>query len=147
MNLPATKKKELTELQVKFLEALFGEAEGDPGKAKKLAGYAPTTTTASIVRQLREEINEIAMDQLAMGAPKAATSLVSLLYNPTTSGADIIIKTAAQILDRAGVIKKSEPETNIKINGGGLFILPAKGKFQEPTTITLDKDDYTDDNS
>lgn len=145
MTLPVKKKSELTELEAKFLEALFGEAQGDPGKAKKLAGYSDTTSTTSIVKQLRNEINDIAMNQLAMGAPKAALSLVNLLENPTTKSADIILKAAAQILDRTGVIKKPE-EATIKIGTqGGLFILPAKGKFNDDVpTITLDKDEYND---
>lgn len=137
MNLPAKKKTQLTELEAKFLEALFGEAQGDPLKAKRIAGYSETTTTTSIVRQLRQEINEIAMDQLAMNGPKAAIKLTNLLDNPTTGGADTIIKVAKEILDRTGVLQPKE-DVSIKIGtGGGLFILPAKGPYQESKIIDV----------
>jgi hypothetical protein len=37
--------KQLTEMQQKFLEVLFDEANGDVVQAKKLAGYSDNTPT------------------------------------------------------------------------------------------------------
>lgn len=139
-----TKRFELTELQQNFLEALFGEAQGDPKKAKELAGYADSVKAITIVRALRQEINEIAMDQLAMGAPKAALALTGLVSNPTQGGADIMIKAAKEVLDRTGVMQKTDDVT-IKVgSGGGLFILPAK-RPQEQPTIDLNPGDYNEE--
>ena len=44
--------KELTDLQEKFLNALFGEAKGSYAKAMRIAGYAPSTNSHVIVTQL-----------------------------------------------------------------------------------------------
>ena len=43
------KKRELTDRQKKFLEVLFEEANGDPVKAKMIAGYSEHSSTSSIV--------------------------------------------------------------------------------------------------
>ena len=41
--------KELTELQNKFLDALFGPAKGNHAKAMKIAGYADATNPHHIL--------------------------------------------------------------------------------------------------
>ena len=56
--------KQLTELQEKFLDALFGDAKGNYAKAMRLAGYAEATKPHVIVQSLRSEIIERA--ELAM---------------------------------------------------------------------------------
>ena len=44
--LPSKKEvKELTEQQQSFINALFGEAQGNPKKAGEIAGYAPVSYT------------------------------------------------------------------------------------------------------
>ena len=46
--------RELTERQQKFLAVLFDEAGGDVVSAKKLAGYAETSSTTEIVKSMKE---------------------------------------------------------------------------------------------
>lgn len=118
-------KRELTELQQKFLDALFGEAEGDPKKAQKIAGYSENVALSQIVYSLRNEIQETASMLIAMNSPKAALALVGLLNDPNQSGAQNKIKVAESILNRTGVNAPKE-EINLKVPSGGLFILPAK---------------------
>mgnify|MGYP003136548059 CR=1 FL=1 len=60
--------KQLTELQEKFLNALFGEAKGNYAKAMRIAGYAPSTNSHVIVQSLRSEIIERAELEMAANA-------------------------------------------------------------------------------
>jgi len=46
----------MTEKQQKFLDALFGEAEGNPVKALKIAGYAQGESSARVMAPLKDEI-------------------------------------------------------------------------------------------
>jgi hypothetical protein len=125
--------KQLTELQQKFLDALFGEAEGDPALAKKLAGYSPDTAAMHIVNSLKEEIIEQAQLYLALHAPKASQSMVDVMKDPVALGNDNKLKAAAQILDRVGIAKQEKVE--VKSNASGIFLLPAKR-----TVETTDED-------
>ena len=53
--LPTKKEnRELTEQQEKFLEALFGEANGSPKLAGEIAGYSPSSYT-KVVKSLKEQ--------------------------------------------------------------------------------------------
>ena len=47
--------RQLTEKQQTLLNVLFEEAGGDLVQAKKLAGYADTSSTSEIVKGLKEE--------------------------------------------------------------------------------------------
>jgi len=47
--------RQLTEKQQKFLNVLFDEAGGDMVVAKKMAGYADTSSTAEIVKGIKDE--------------------------------------------------------------------------------------------
>ena len=51
------KTRELTTLQTAFLDALFGEANGDPLKAGELAGYSQNSWH-SVVKALKSDIIE-----------------------------------------------------------------------------------------
>jgi hypothetical protein len=46
----------MTEQQEKFLNALFGEAQGNFREAMSIAGYAPTEYPARLIRQMKNEI-------------------------------------------------------------------------------------------
>jgi len=52
-------KRELTEKQELFLSVLFEEAEGDPLKAKKLAGYSDNVPTSTVTAEVEDEIYEL----------------------------------------------------------------------------------------
>jgi hypothetical protein len=121
-------KKELSELQIKFLEALFGEAKGDLNEARRLAGYADTTKITDIVKGIKEEIIEQANMTLAVNSPKAAIELVGLMIDPSQASAVTKLKAVQEILNRVGVTDKTKSgDVNLEVPKGGLFIMPAKG--------------------
>lgn len=120
--------RQLTELQQKFLAALFDEARGDPNRAKLIAGYSPTNPTSDIIRGLKEEILEATQMYMARNAPRAAISLVDGMVDPTELGIRDKLNAAKDLLDRVGLAKteKVQIETN-----NGLMILPPKDKVEE----------------
>ena len=119
-----TDKKELTQMQEAFLEALCGEARGDTRAAMNAAGYSPNTRINEVVGPLRDEIVDRASMVLAMNAPKATYSMIDVLNDPGAMGARNAVAAATQILDRTGLVKKEQIE--IKGPEGGVFILPPK---------------------
>ena len=115
--------KQLSEQQEIFLEALFGEAQGIPLKAKRIAGYSDSYPASRIVEALKDEIVERTKQYLAGNGPKAAIKLVGVLDDPSRLGNDQILKAAKEVLDRIGVNK----DTMINIGDtNGIFILPSK---------------------
>ena len=120
-----TQKKSLTASQEKFLDALFGEAKGNPKKAGELAGYSEHSYP-KVLRNLRSEIVSRAENYLATHSAKAASKMVDMLdEDGTTPHAAIRLEAAKQILDRIGIAKKEKVDINVKALHG-LFILPAK---------------------
>ncbi len=120
----STPKKEYTEKQQAFLDALMGEARGNIRKAMDIAGYSKGTKASEVTIPLKEEIIEQASMMLAMNAPKAAHGLIGVLDDPTALGARNAINAAREVLDRTGLVKKEKVE--VTNNGGGMFILPPK---------------------
>ena len=120
-----TPKKSLTDSQEKFLDALFGEARGNPKKAGELAGYSEHSYP-KVLRSLKQEIVSRAENYLAVHSAKAATKMVDMLEEDgTTPHANIRMEAAKQILDRIGITKKEQVDINMKAMHG-IFILPAK---------------------
>ena len=125
-----SQKKSLTESQEKFLNALFGEAQGNPRVAGELAGYSDHSYP-KVLRNLKTEIVSRAENYLAVHSAKAATKMVQMLdEDGTTPHASIRMEAAKQILDRIGVVKKDQLDVNMNLKHG-LFILPAKEEPQE----------------
>ena len=124
-------RKELTELQQKFLNALFGEAKGNHAKAMRLAGYSENTNPHHILQSVRQEIIERAELEMAANAPKAVMSMVGVLDDPTELGVREKLMASQQILDRVGLskVEKINVETDKPV---GLFVLPAKKEDNEP---------------
>ena len=116
--------RNLTEKQQKFLEVLFDEAGGDVVAAKKLAGYAPESSTTAVVESLKDEIADKTRTYFARTAPKAAMAMVGALYDPTELGIRDKMAAAKDLLDRAGLGKVDK--IDVASSSGGLFILPAK---------------------
>jgi hypothetical protein len=118
-------KKNLTDKQQKFLDILFGEAEGDPQKAMELAGYV-SSRFHDLLESLHDEIIHKAEQFIAMHAPAAAMGLTGILLGtddkPNTNAR---MEAARQILDRAGIVKKDKMDINID-SEKGIFIFPAK---------------------
>jgi hypothetical protein len=125
-----TQKKSLTVTQEKFLDALFGEAQGSPRRAGELAGYSEHSYP-KVLRNLKDEIVKRAENYLAIHSAKAATKMVNMLdEDGTTPHASIRMEAAKQILDRIGIVKKDQLDVNMNLKHG-LFILPAKEEPQE----------------
>ena len=133
-----TQKRNLTDIQEKFLNALFGTARGDPKKAGELAGYSDHSYP-KVLRNLKQEIVSRAENYLAVHSAKAATKMVDMLdEDGTTPHANIRIEAAKQILDRIGIVKKDQIDINMKAMHG-IFILPAK-ETPEDSIVTPIKD-------
>ena len=125
-----TQEKSLTDTQEKFLDALFGEAQGNPKRAGELAGYSEHSYP-KVLRNLKDEIVKRAENYLAIHSAKAATRMVNLLdEDGTTPHASIRMEAAKQILDRIGIVKKDQLDINMNLKHG-MFILPAKDKVEE----------------
>jgi len=125
-----TQEKSLTDTQEKFLDALFGEARGNPKKAGELAGYSEHSYP-KVLRSLKNEIVERAENYLASHSAKAATKMVDMLEEDgTTPHANIRMEAAKQILDRIGLTKKDQLDINMQVKHG-IFILPAKEEPEE----------------
>lgn len=133
-----TQKKSLTNSQENFLEALFGEARGNPKRAGELAGYSEHSYP-KVLRSLKTEIVSRAENYLATHSAKAATKMVEMLEEDgTTPHANIRMEAAKQILDRIGIVKKEQIDVNMKAIHG-IFVLPAKdnlyGTKEDPKKV------------
>lgn len=120
--------KKLNERQQKFLDVLFEEAGGDPVKAKKLAGYSPTSSTAAIMRGLKEEVNSASALYLAQNAPKAAIALVGVMEDPCQLGVRDKMAAVKEVLDRTGLVKTEKMEVKAS---GGVMLMPPKATIEE----------------
>ncbi len=112
----------MTEQQEKFLNALFGEAQGNFREAMNIAGYASTEYPARLIRSLKSEIMERAEYMLAANAPKAVLSMSGILDDPSALGNKDRLAAAKEILDRAGIVKTEKVEH--KTNGAAIVFLP-----------------------
>jgi hypothetical protein len=112
----------VTEQQEKFLNALFGEAQGNFREAMNIAGYASTEYPARLIRSLKSEIMERAEYMLAANAPKAVLSMSGILDDPSALGNKDRLAAAKEILDRAGIVKTEKVEH--KTNGAAIVFLP-----------------------
>ena len=120
-----TQKRNLTDMQEKFLDVLFAEAKGNPREAARLAGYSENSYS-KVIRNLKKEITELAENHLSTHSAQAAYRLIALLdEDGTTPQASIRLAAANSILDRVGIVKKDQLDINMKALHG-IFILPAK---------------------
>lgn len=120
--------RQLTEKQQKLLDVLFDEAGGDIIAAKKLAGYADTSSTAEIVKGIKEEILEATQMFMARNAPKAAMAMVGGLYDPTELGIRDKMSAAKELLDRTGLVKTEKMQVEAS---GGVMLMPPKAPVED----------------
>jgi hypothetical protein len=120
--------RQLTEKQQKLLDVLFDEAGGDIVAAKKLAGYADTSSTAEIVKGIKEEILEATQMFMARNAPKAAMAMVGGLYDPTELGIRDKMSAAKELLDRTGLVKTEKMQVEAS---GGVMLMPPKAPVED----------------
>ena len=128
--------KELTELQNKFLDALFGPAKGNHAKAMKIAGYSEATNPHHIINSVRTQIIERAELEMAVNAPKAVLSMVGVIDDPSAIGNRERLAASQQILDRVG-LSKVEKLNVTSDKPMGVFILPAKA---DDTSTEIESD-------
>ena len=118
-------KRNLTDMQEKFLDVLFGEVQGNPREAARLAGYSEHSYP-KVIRNLKKEITELSENHLSTHSAKAATRLTNLMdEDGTTPHANIRLAAANSVLDRVGIVKKDQLDINMKALHG-IFILPPK---------------------
>ena len=120
--------RQLTDKQQKFLAVLFDEAAGDMVAAKKMAGYADTSSTAEIVKGLKEEILEATQMYMARNAPKAAIAMTHALYDPTELGIRDKMSAAKELLDRTGLVKTEKMQVEAS---GGVMLMPPKAIIED----------------
>ena len=120
--------RQLTEKQQALLNVLFEEAGGDLVQAKKMAGYADTSSTSEIVKGLKEEILEATQMYMARNAPKAAMAMTGALHDPTELGIRDKMVAAKELLDRTGLIKTEKVQVEA---AGGVMLMPAKAPVSD----------------
>tara|TARA_R110002096_G_scaffold344327_1_gene537222 strand:+ start:3087 stop:3458 length:372 start_codon:yes stop_codon:yes gene_type:complete len=121
-------KRELTEKQQLFLDVLFEEAEGDPLKAKKLAGYSDNVPTSSVTASLIDEIAELTRKFIAQSSTKAAYTMFKVMGDTDMLGAKERMAAAKDLMDRAGFVKTEKVEVS---SSEPVFILPAKKREED----------------
>ena len=103
-----TQKRNLTDMQEKFLDVLFGEAQGNPREAARIAGYSEHSYP-KVIRNLKKEITELAETHLSTHSAKAANRLITLLdEDGTTPQASIRLAAANSQLERVRKTKKHQ---------------------------------------
>ena len=120
--------RQLTEKQQKLLDVLFDEAGGDIVQAKKLAGYADTSSTAEIVKGIKEEILDATQMYMARNAPRAAIAMVGGLLDPTELGIRDKMSAAKELLDRTGLVKTEKMQVEAS---GGVMLMPPKAIVED----------------
>lgn len=116
----------LTEKEALFLDHLSDPSlNGNIREAMNRAGYSSSTSINQIIKQLSNEITEVARHMIAGTAVKSVLALEGIIDSKGggMNGSNII-KAAGTLLDRAGLHKKEE-SINLDV-GKGVVILPAK---------------------
>lgn len=118
-------KKQLSELEKRFLDALFSkEALGDYEVAKQLAGYSENTPTNQIASALAEEIKERTYQFMALNSPRAAIKMIEGLNGEKPISKEVL-KISTEVLDRGGVVKREQVDVHVD-TPNAVIILPAK---------------------
>jgi hypothetical protein len=99
--------RELTMKQKVFLDVLFEEAKGDMVQAKKIAGYADSSSTSEIIKGLKEEILEATQMYMARRDKMSA---------------------AKELLDRVGLVKTEKMQVEAS---GGVMLMPPKAPVED----------------
>jgi len=120
--------RQLTAKQQVFLNALFDEAGGSVILAKKIAGYADTSSTSEIVKGLKEEILEATQLYMARNAPQAAVAMAGALMDPTELGIRDKMVAAKELLDRTGLVKTEKMQVEAS---GGVMLMPPKAVVED----------------
>ena len=120
--------RQLTAKQQVFINVLFDEAAGNVTLAKKIAGYADTTSTSEIVKGLKEEILDATQLFMARNAPQAAVAMAGALMDPTELGIRDKMSAAKDLLDRTGLVKTEKMQVEAS---GGVMLMPPKAVVED----------------
>ena len=120
--------RQLTAKQQVFINVLFDEAAGNVTLAKKIAGYADTTSTSEIVKGLKEEILDATQLFMARNAPQAAVAMAGALMDPTGLGIRDKMSAAKDLLDRTGLVKTEKMQVEAS---GGVMLMPPKAVVED----------------
>ena len=120
--------RQLTAKQQVFINVLFDEAAGNVTLAKKIAGYADTTSTSEIVKGLKEEILDATQLFMARNAPQAAVAMAGALMDPTELGIRDKMSAAKELLDRTGLVKTEKMQVEAS---GGVMLMPPKAVVED----------------
>lgn len=121
----AKRKKELTEQQKEFLQHLSNpENKGNLRVCMDLAGFSKNTPTIYLIRQLKDEIIEVAKELMAAASVQATMSVIGVMTDPKALEARTVLTAAKEVLDRAGIVKQEDAA--IRVPQGGVVLLPAK---------------------
>ena len=116
-------------LQDALLDCLFDPGiDGDIKKAMDKAGYAPTTSVTHVVTHLYDEIVAVSEKQMARYLVEAVVGLGGAIAEPAQIGIKEKIKACTEIMDRTGVVKTDRINISGKMDGGTVFVLPAKNE-------------------
>jgi hypothetical protein len=125
-------KKQLTEKQEAFLQALFSEeCFGDYRKAMNKAGYAKGADLMVVIKSLRHEILERTETYLALHSPQAAMEMLGLVTDPTQVGSKEKISALREVMDRGGLVKVDKHQVSGDGTAGAVLVMPAKDVKQE----------------
>jgi len=114
----------MTGKQQAFIDALFGEAKGNFGEAKRMAGYSDNTKVADILNDLAPEISKQVHKIFVQQGVKAAFAIESIIDDPTALGNKDKLAAAKDILDRAGF--KATDKVEVKGDSVPVWVLPKK---------------------
>lgn len=118
----------MTPKQKVFINALFGEAQGNYRAAMDIAEYSKNTSINDVLKGCEEEIISSSKNFLAANAPKAAMAIVGVIDDPVEMGTRDKLAAAKDVLDRIGVSKTDKIEVK---SPQGIFILPRKNDDED----------------
>lgn len=118
----------MTPKQKVFINALFGEAQGNYRAAMDIAEYSKNTSINDVLKGCEEDIISSSKNFLAANAPKAAMAIVGVIDDPVEMGTRDKLAAAKDVLDRIGVSKTDKIEVK---SPQGIFILPRKNDDED----------------
>lgn len=118
----------MTPKQKVFINALFGEAQGNYRAAMDIAEYSKNTSINDVLKGCEEDIISSSKNFLAANAPKAAMAIVGVIDDPVEMGTRDKLAAAKDVLDRIGVSKTDKIEVKAP---QGIFILPRKNDDED----------------
>jgi len=129
-----SKKRELSDQQKAFLDALF-ENGGNFSRACEVSGYSQGSI-GYLKDSLADEIIERSRSILAGGAIKAANKLVATIdADEIQRGDNIRLQAAESLLNRVGLGKQETHNHNVQAVHGVVLLPPKKEMVVDPDEV------------